>query len=305
MCSIRVDTRSLKTSPSLSPSASSIEPAVLVVGHGTRKRSGADQLIQLVEQMRLCEPSWRFYESFLELAEPTIEAAIETASREGVRALIVVPVLLFTAAHAKSDIPDAVSESAQKYGVRILGQTSSLGTAERVIELSNHRFAEVTRLGQIDGCPVGHCSRVECKSGCSIRGKDPGRIGLAMVGRGTSDLDALNHMRELTERCAPSRSLQWFDTGFFAGGAPHVDELLEQAGRAEGPEGSCDTIVIQPHLLFEGELMDQLRTKLVACEHKYPDRRWVLARSLGADPGLASVFVEMAKEVWTHSQSGI
>jgi sirohydrochlorin ferrochelatase len=287
----------------LSPSASSIETAVLVVGHGTRKRSGAGQLIQLVEQMRLCEPHWRLYESFLELAEPTIDEAIEKASRDGVKALIVVPVLLFTAAHAKSDIPDAVSESAQKFGVRILGQTSSLGTADRVIELSNLRFAEVTRLGQIDGCPVGHCSRVECHSGCSIRGKDPGRIGLAMVGRGTSDIDALNHMRELTKRCAASRPLQWFQTGFFAGGVPHVDELLEQAGNAVGPDGPCDTIVIQPHLLFEGELMDQLRTKLAAYEEKYPSRRWVLARSLGADPGLAKVFVEMAKEVWNHSPS--
>lgn len=285
----------------LSPSATPIECAVLVVGHGTRKRSGAEQLIQLVEQMRLLEPDWRFYESFLELANPTIDEAIEKAFRDGVQALIVVPVLLFTAAHAKSDIPDAVSGSADKYGIRLLGQTSSLGTAARVIELSNDRFSEVTRLGQLLGCPVGHCSRVECKSGCSIRGKDPGRIGLAMVGRGTSDSDALNHMRELTARCAPARSLQWFHTGFFAGGSPHVDELLEQAGCAVGPDGPCDTIVIQPHLLFEGELMDQLRAKLVAFERRYPDKRWVLARSLGADPGLAKVFVEMAKEVWSHS----
>jgi len=290
--------------PSQAVSSSSNEPAVLVVGHGTRKQSGAVQLLQLVEQMRLCEPGWRFYESFLELAEPTIDEAIEKAAGDGVQKLIVVPVLLFTAAHAKSDIPDAVAQSAQKYGVIILGQTSSLGTAERVIALSNHRFAEVTRLGQIHGCPLGHCSRVECNSGCSILGKDPGRIGLAMVGRGTSDIDALNHMRRLTDCCALSRSLQWSQTGFFAGGVPHVDELLEQAGCASGPEGPCDTVVIQPHLLFEGELMDQLRIKLRACEEKYPDRRWVLARTLGADPGLAKVFVEMAMELWNHSRVG-
>jgi protoheme IX farnesyltransferase len=50
-------------------------------------------------------------------------------------------------------------------------------------------------------------------------------------------------------------------------------------------------VVIQPHLLFEGELMDQLRARVQRWRQESPDREWVLARCLGADEGLAGVFI--------------
>ena len=54
-------------------------------------------------------------------------------------------------------------------------------------------------------------------------------------------------------------------------------------------------MVIQPHLLFEGELMDQLRARVQRCRQESPDREWVLARCLGADEGLAGVFIEFIR----------
>jgi len=282
--------------------------AVLVVGHGTRKPSGQQQLKELVEQMRRIEPSWRMEASFLELAEPTIEQAIEGLSTQGFRRILVVPILLFTAAHAKSDIPDAVSEFAAKHGITVVGQTPSLGTAREVIALSNRRYIEITSQAQERGCPEGHCGYgypQACAEVCPMRGKSPRRVALAMVGRGTSDPEALAHMRRFTELAAEQRSLAWVSTGFFAGGVPSVDELLAQASalRPTDPISSsefstnpiCDTVVIQPHLLFEGELMDQLRARVRRWRQESPDREWVLARCLGADEALAGVFIEFIR----------
>jgi len=285
--------------------------AVLVVGHGTRKPSGQQQLKELVEQMRRIEPSWRMEASFLELAEPTIEQAIEGLSAQGFRRILVVPILLFTAAHAKSDIPDAVSEFAAKHGITVVGQTPSLGTAREVIALSNRRYIEITSQAQERGCPEGHCGYgypQACAEVCPMRGKSPRRVALAMVGRGTSDPEALAHMRRFTELAAEQRSLAWVSTGFFAGGVPSVDELLAQASalRPTDPTSSisssefstnaiCDTVVIQPHLLFEGELMDQLRARVRRWRQESPDREWVLARCLGADEALAGVFIEFIR----------
>jgi len=288
--------------------------AVLVVGHGTRKPSGQQQLKELVEQMRRIEPSWRIEASFLELAEPTIEQAIEGLAAEGFRRIVVVPILLFTAAHAKSDIPDAVSEVAAKCGITVVGQTPSLGTAQEVIALSNRRYIEITSQAQERGCPEGHCGYgypQACAEVCPMRGKSPRRIALAMVGRGTSDPEALAHMRRFTDLVAEQRSLAWVSTGFFAGGVPSVDELLAQAAalRPADPtdpadpisssefstNSTCDTVVIQPHLLFEGELMDQLRARVRRWRQESPDREWVLARCLGADEGLAGVFIEFIR----------
>lgn len=267
---------------------------ILVVGHGTRKAAGADQLRQLVQHMRDLRPHWSCYESFLELAEPTIEQAVATAASQGITRILVVPVLLFSAAHAKSDIPDAVAESAAAHGVSLLGQTPSLGTEPTVLRLSNTRFDEVARHAKSTGCPEGHCSQVVCHASCRLRNLELGSIGLAMVGRGTSEPAALEHMRELTRLGASQRTLNWVETGFFAGGVPDVDRLLDAAASACGEHGPCQTIVVQPHLLFEGELMDQLRRKVQDRIARHPDRNWVLARALGADRGLANVFVSLA-----------
>ncbi|MCY3007076.1 MAG: sirohydrochlorin cobaltochelatase [Planctomycetota bacterium] len=282
--------------------------AVLVVGHGTRKPSGQQQLKELVEQMRRIEPSWRIEASFLELAEPTIEQAIEFLSSQQVRRILVVPILLFTAAHAKSDIPDAVAQCAQKHGIEVVGQTTSLGTTQEVIALSNRRYHEITSQAQQRGCPQGHCGYGHpqaCAEVCPMIGKSHRRVALAMVGRGTSDPEALAHMRRVTELASQERSLAWVSTGFFAGGIPSVDELLAQAAAIPSSvlassalttqNPACDTVVIQPHLLFEGELMDQLRARILRCRQESPDRRWILARCLGADDGLAGVFIEFIR----------
>lgn len=265
--------------------------AILIVGHGTRKPEGAQQLRQLVEWMRGIEPDWHFFESFLELAEPSIECSMERIAESGLRRVLVVPILLFSAGHAKEDIPQAVADAARKRGLEVIGQTPALGTLASVVELSNIRFEELVRRGPIEGCPAGHCSRAGCDSDCKLRGAALGRVGLAMIGRGTSDTAALEQMRLLTAKCVASRDVHWRETGFFAGGLPHVDTLLEHAANACNAPSGCDTMILQPHLLFEGELMDQLRHKLRSQRDRHPQVQWLLARPLGVDAALARVFV--------------
>jgi sirohydrochlorin cobaltochelatase len=128
-------------------------------------------------------------------------------------------------------------------------------------------------------------------------GNEYQRIALAMVGRGTSDPEALAHMHSFTELASAKRSIEWVSTGFFAGGELTVDQLLEQAAIAQSQGQPCDAVVVQPHLLFEGELMDQLRSKIKRCRQEHPDRQWVLARCLGADRALAGVFVDFVRVV--------
>lgn len=267
--------------------------AILVVGHGTRNPAGAAQLIDLVTQMRTAVPSAVIEACFLELASPTIESAIEALSAKRATKLLVVPVLLFSAAHAQHDIPDAVAVAATKHCIEVLGQTASLGTHPAVMSLVNSRFEELVALGQGSQCPANACAQVKCPAGmCGASGLKLGRIGLAMVGRGTSDLDALNHMRQLTQLHASQLDIATYETGFFAGGTPKVDELLSDAAKWD-----CDTIVVHPHLLFEGELIDQLREKVLAKQASDKNRRWLVGRTLGADPKLAAVFLELAEEL--------
>ncbi len=273
---------------------------ILVVGHGTRNPSGAKQLRDLVRQMQAKAPSASISGCFLELAEPSIEWAIEQLHNQGIKKMLVVPVLLFTAAHAMQDIPDAVNQAAKRYGIEVVGQTHSLGTHPSIIGLSQARYGEVTGLGHGLRCPENACAKVQCSSGiCEGQSITMGRIGLAMVGRGTSDQQALAHMRHLTELKVAQLLTVRNQTGFFAGGKPNVDELLEEAADWE-----CDTIVVQPHLLFEGELIEQLRVKVLQCQLRFPNKQWLIARTLGADLMLADVFLDLAHEQLKRKTNG-
>lgn len=266
---------------------------ILVVGHGTRKPSGQAQLLQLVDQMRQAEPSWTIEPSFLELASPSISEGIAKLAADQIRRIVVVPILLFSAAHAKSDIPDAVQAYASEHQMSVVAQTPSLGTTDQVIALSNYRYREIALETSARGCPEGHCGiglSSQCNA-CPLIGKSYQRIALAMVGRGTSDPEALAHMHRFTQLASLDRSVPWVATGFFAGGELTVDQLLDRAAMAQIQGQACDAVVVQPHLLFEGELMDQLRFKITQYSNSYPDRQWILARCLGADEALARVFV--------------
>jgi sirohydrochlorin ferrochelatase len=119
-----------------------------------------------------------------------------------------------------------------------------------------------------------------------------------MVGRGTSDKTALAAMREFSHRrralplkSPDERLLDYCQTGFFAGGSPSVDELLEEV--AQQP---ASTIVIQPHLLFEGELMEQLRQKVDRWQQLHPHQQWLVPLSLGSGRQLAETFLALAGE---------
>jgi sirohydrochlorin cobaltochelatase len=266
--------------------------ALLVVGHGTRNPEGASQLLDLASQMQSRAPEVIISSCFLELAEPTIDQAIQSLFQQGIQKLLVIPILLFTAAHAREDIPDAVRESASRLNMQVIGQTGSLGTHPAVISLSATRYQEVLALELGQCCPLKSCARVQCSSGsCEASGKRIGRVGLAMVGRGTSDATALAQMRQFTERRVAQTQLAHCETGFFAGGTPTVDALLDNAAHWD-----CDTVVVQPHLLFEGDLVNQLRQKVFDRQHSHPDRNWMIARTLGADPKLADVFLSLALE---------
>jgi sirohydrochlorin cobaltochelatase len=273
-----------------------LEPktAILIVGHGTRKAAGAAQLRHLVETMRGLAPSLRFFESFLELAEPTIEQALQRVHASGLRRVKIVPILLFEAGHAKSDIPEAVTSAATDLGLEVVGQSPPLGTSEAVLRLSQERYGEIAIQGISAGCPPGHCALGgKCQEPCSLRSSKLGTIGLAMVGRGASDVAALDQMRSLTAMvCDHRRPMTWYGTGFFTGGSPHVDELFDMAASS-----ACDTIIVQPHLLFEGELMDQLRAKFRERIERHAPQQWLLARALGADPGLADAFLHMVNAI--------
>ena len=291
--------------PLWSDFATRLQGGILVVGHGTRNASGASELLELVQSMKARLPDCLPIEaSFLELANPTIDEAVEKLNSKNCQNLLVIPILLFTAAHAREDIPDAVIEALKSRGMKTLAQSTSLGTDESALKLSEERFLSSFRCQNAAGClKAGACDvadscianpgTLEQLSSSYLEIPSQVRIGLAMVGRGTSDDEARGHMIRLSKMRVDSSpvNIHWSQTGFFAGGTPNVSQLLEAA-----EESDCDWIVVQPHLLFEGHLSVQLRSMVDKLRKAGSKKRWLVAPTLGADPKLADTFLELGRK---------
>jgi sirohydrochlorin cobaltochelatase len=251
-------------------------PGILMVGHGTRQVAGQRQFLDLAAATASYLPGIPLEPCFLELAEPTIEQALRQLSSR-CQSAIILPLLLFSAGHAKQDIPDEVQNIARQINFPILGQVSALEHHPAVLELSASRFQEAISSASAPLDPQDTC--------------------LLMLGRGSSDREAVRAMRLFTYYRRSFQQAVSATTGFFAVAKPTVQQAFEYVHRKRGETN----VVVQPHLLFDGQLWREAEALTLEYHALNPMRKWFLAQPLGADHALAKVLAQMAIEL-IHQQ---
>jgi sirohydrochlorin ferrochelatase len=196
----------------------------------------------------------------LELAEPTIADGVERLVDLGHNRLIVAPVILFAAAHAKDDIPAAVAAAPAggRDGLFWI-QTDPLGLHPQLVELSRLRYDEAIAAAPPTDEPI-----------------EPAETLLILVGRGSSDAEAVADMEAFARRRTDETPVGRVMAAFVAVAEPRLDDVLRQA--AAWP---FRRVVVQPHLLFHGELLDGLRRRVAAAAESAPDRQWIVTAHLG------------------------
>jgi sirohydrochlorin cobaltochelatase len=233
---------------------------LLLVGHGTREPAGVAQFLELSKLLAERSSEVSLEPCFLELAEPTIAEGLERLLARGIDALIVAPLLLFSAGHAKGDIPMAVDAALNAAGRRDLArwQSPPLECHAELLALSRQRYASA-----VAGLPCG------------------GPTKLVMIGRGSGDAAATRQMRRYAALHAQQMGVAEHLVGFLAVARPNLAEALAQ-GAADAPR----QIVVQPHLLFEGLLSSEVREAVAWAGGRWPSIDWRCADPLGPQPGL-------------------
>lgn len=265
---------------SIEASAGSIGPdeaAYLLVGHGTRNVAGQKQLLTVYQQFTQYVAPRLTSCAFLELAEPTIEQAVEQFARRGIKRIVTVPLLLFAAGHALEDIPAAVAAAAGRYNLKVVGQTAPLELNPAIVDLSALRFRQALCQTALEPSCFECCDESRCKD-----------VALAMIGRGSRSESAAERMRQFSDLRRQITPVAELVTGFVYAQSPSVAEVLELLSRSR-----CQTVVVQPHLLFEGELIEQLRQQVAAVQAESPTQRWVVASVLGTDFALARTLAKL------------
>lgn len=249
----------------------------LLVGHGTRRARGQQQLQEVFSEFeKLLKPANSAF-SFLELADPDIPTAIQQLQASGVRAIVTVPVLLFSAGHAQQDIPNAVDRACEECGVKALTQTEPFESAGPILELSALRFRESV------------CDQ-ECLDTGSCNGEFCNHCSLVMIGRGSSSDMATRAMRKFSRHRCTDTVVEWLETAFIHAQSPSVDQALDSLEHRES-----ELKVVQPHLLFEGQLVEELREKVAERQKRDPTKKWVITNTLGTDHQLSVTLASLAE----------
>ena len=86
-------------------------PALVALAHGSRDPRSAETIQALVGEVRAMRPDLRIEPAFLELSKPSFSTVVKKLVRAGYDEIVVVPLLLTEAHHAKVDVPSAIAEA--------------------------------------------------------------------------------------------------------------------------------------------------------------------------------------------------
>ena len=246
-------------------------PALLIVGHGTTSRAGVAEHLALAERVRALipqrAPGIDVGAGFVELAPPPISTAVADLVARGNRHVVVVPLVLFDAGHAKTDVPASVNLArAEHPGVRFT-YGRALGVHPHVLDVVIERLEAV------------------------IPGEQRPSTAVLLVGRGSTDPDANAELHRVARLLWEGRAWTHVEPAYVSLTGPRVPEGLARL-RALGAR----RIAVVPYFLFAGVLEERIRAQAGAFAQGHPDVAVSVARHLGPDQRIASLVLDRYAE---------
>ncbi|ASR35097.1 cobalamin biosynthesis protein [Prauserella marina] len=117
-------------------------PPLVAVAHGSRDSRSAATIAALAGLVRAEAPGVDVREAFLDLSRPGVEDVLAALHAEGHRDVVVVPLLLGSAYHAKVDLPRIVEDTGRRFPALRVTVSDVLGTSGTLEEVALDRLAE-------------------------------------------------------------------------------------------------------------------------------------------------------------------
>jgi sirohydrochlorin ferrochelatase len=250
---------------------------LLLVGHGTRDPVGLAEFAEVTQLVAQLAPHYKVGAAYLELATPTISDEMDRLIGAGVERIIVCPLLLFAAGHAKDDVPAEIRAVSQRYPQVKLSIAQPLGCHPKLLELSVERFCSAYR--EVAGS----------EGADALAGGGFPRCVLLLVGRGSSDAGAVAEMQRYARLLAERIRVGRHAVAFVARAMPCLSEALEAIARQPG-----EVLIVQPHLLFAGEVLREVAGQVAEFTRRFPARNVRMAGHLGPSRMLAEALLHAA-----------
>ena len=120
-------------------------PALVALAHGSRDPRSAATIKALIDEVRAMRPDLKVEQAFLELSKPSFTTVVDRLVKAGYDEIVVVPLLLTDAYHAKVDVPSAVADAQARHAGLRVRATSILGLEPQFLEVLDVRMREALR----------------------------------------------------------------------------------------------------------------------------------------------------------------
>jgi sirohydrochlorin ferrochelatase len=239
---------------------------LLLIGHGSRCAASAAEMRTLAAQVSTQLPTVAVDVGFLEMTDPAAPLVLDDLVSRGCRRIVVLPLVLLGAGHAKSDVPAVVVDGRDRHpGVEL-------------------RF----------GRPLGVTRELVATLGDAVVKAGGGGLALVVVGRGTSDPDANSDAFKAARLLAEWTSAPFVTAGFTGVTEPSAADALDVVARL-----GFGRIAVAWWFLCHGKLIersrDQLRRVVASTGADVLD-----VGHIGADPRVVSLICER----WREALSG-
>jgi sirohydrochlorin cobaltochelatase len=244
----------------------SSEPALLIVGHGSRDPRGAEEFQELVSLVRARAPM-PVEGGFIELSRPPISECVNNLRERGAREVSAVPLMLLAAGHAKDDVPATLVREKLTHPDLDFHYGRALGIRPELLELMDERISAVVPEKEREGTAV------------------------LIVGRGSSDPDANSDLAKMARLFFEGRPYPLVETAFVSLAPPSVTEALERCKRL-----GAGHVAVFSYFLFTGVLEERIREQSQNFAEDNPEVEVRYAGYFGPDARVAALVMERYRE---------
>ena len=244
----------------------SSEPAILIVGHGSRDPRGAEEFQELVSLVRARAPM-PVEGGFIELSRPPISECVNNLRERGAREVSAVPLMLLAAGHAKDDVPATLVREKLTHPDLDFHYGRALGIRPELLELMDERISAVVPEEEREGTAV------------------------LIVGRGSSDPDANSDLAKMARLFFEGRPYPLVETAFVSLASPSVTEALERCKRL-----GAGHVAVFSYFLFTGVLEERIREQSRNFAEDNPEVEVRYAGYFGPDARVAALVMERYRE---------
>ena len=243
---------------------------ILLVGHGSREKSGNDEIEAFAAQWRQRQPGWRIEVCFIEFSEITMSEGLRHAA-ESARRVIVVPLILNAAGHVKMDVPQAIDSARLKYPMVQFLYAPHLTACDPILAILQRRLKDAMQ---------------------ALDMPDPTTTGVVILGRGSSDRQANGDMAKMARWLMEETDHELVDLAFTGITYPRLEKAVQRQGLL-----GMKQVVVLPYYLFNGTLVERIARQVEHLKAQYPTIRFACTRYFGFEPEIFALLEQRVDDL--------